>query len=118
MSAKTIAQEYFKRICFISSIEFRDGCFYITSLKGESLALHETSIQVVRHHLTNYSEVCRLLIDTEKQNHSDVFLNNIISKFRELVNNLIFQKSLSLIVRFYNDNFLDRLPPGREDNSL
>ena len=109
MSAKSIAQEYLKRIRFISAVEHKDGEFFITSKTGELLTLHKSSIQTVRHHLTNYSAICRLLIDTEKHNHSDVYLNNIIAKFRELVNDLVFQNCLNLLLNFQNDNFPDRV---------
>lgn len=96
MSAKSIAVTYFDKIRFITSVENVDGIFYITDKQGNKIAIHETSIQTIRHHLTNYSDVCRELIDNEKLIHSDKFLNNIISKFRELVNDLVFRSCVSL----------------------
>ena len=109
MSAKTIAQEYMKRIHFISKITYSGGVFFITSKEGKKLILHQTSIQTVRHHLTNYSSVCRTLIDTEKNHHSDVFLDNIISKFRELVNDLVFRSCIKLFMDLHHDNLSNRI---------
>lgn len=113
MSAKDIAKSYLKQVKFVTHIEARSDGFYFTSMEGESLALHKTSIQRVRHNLTNYSEICRLLIDIEKEKHTDVYLNNILSKFRELVNDLIFRKCLNSVTEFINDYFSDRSSQSR-----